>query len=271
MRFCTEARRDCVPTARTQRVRLHRAFVTFPDTHRPSMNPGVARSSLPWKRLVAELAVIVAGVLIALGADSWWERRQERRQAEVYLRQLLVDFRETERRLQNTITGDSTTFQLASRVVDRAIRGQFPPTDSLELPTGYHFFRPVTGTLTALVQGGDLRLLDGDTLRFELVTYSSLIEESETVLRHMETLIWHSTERIALARARHSQSALLRAANNGSGWGQVDVAGALNDPEIISALQVQAMASQIRIFNLGRFQEPTSRVIQLIQAELGEQ
>lgn len=69
----------------------------------PRMNRGAGGSSLPWKRLVAELAVIVAGVLIALGAESWWGRRQERRQAEEYVRQLLVDFRETERQLQNAI------------------------------------------------------------------------------------------------------------------------------------------------------------------------
>ena len=235
------------------------------------MNREVARLSLPWKRLIAELAVIVAGVLIALGADSWWEQRQERRQAEGYLQQLLVDFQETERHLQNAIAGDTKTFEFATRVVDRAFRGQFPPTDSLELPTGYHFFLPLTGTLTALVQGGDLRLLDGDTLRFELVAYSALIDDTETVLRHTETLIWNSTERLALGRARHSQSALRRAANDGSGWGQVDVVGALNDPEIISALQIQAMASQIRLFSLGRLEEPLSRIIRLIQAELGDQ
>jgi hypothetical protein len=235
------------------------------------MNRGVEGLSLPWKRLIAELAVIVAGVLIALGADSWWEQRQERRQAEAYLQQLLVDFRGTEHRLQNAIAGDIKTFESAAKVTDRAFRGQFPPTDSLELPTGYHFFTPQTGTLTALVQGGDLRLLNGDTLRFELVAYASLIDQIETVLRHTETLIWNSTERLALGRARHSQSALRRAANDGSGWGQVEVSGALNDPEIISALQVQAMASQIRLFNLRRLEEPTSRLIRLIQAELGDQ
>ncbi len=236
----------------------------------PSMNRE-AGLSLPWKRLIAELAVIVAGVLIALGTDSWWEQRQERRQAEAYLRQLLVDFRETERQLQNAMAGDTEKFALANAVIDRAYRGQFPPPDSLELPTGYHYFLPVTGTLTALVQGGDLRLLAGDTLRFELVSYSSLIDETKTVLRHAETLIWNSTERIAHGRARHSQSAMRRAANDGSSWGQVDVAGALNDPEIISALQIQAAASQIRLFNLRHLQEPTSRLIRLIQAELGEQ
>ena len=235
------------------------------------MNREASGLSLPWKRLFAELAVIVVGVLIALGADSWWEKRQERRQAQEYVQQLLVDFRETERQLHNAIAGDTRTFEMASRVVDRAFRGQFPPTDSLDLPTGYHFFHPLTGTLTALVQGGDLRLLDDDTLRFELVAYSSLIAQTETVLRHAETLVWHSAERIALGRARHSHSALRRAASRGSGWGQVDVAGALNDPEIISALQVQAMASQIRLFNLRHLEQPTSRLIQLMQAELGEQ
>ena len=227
--------------------------------------------SLPWKRLLAELAVIVAGVLIALGADSWWERRQERHQAREYLQQLLGDFRETERQLENAIEGDTRRFEQAGRVVDRAFRGQFPPADSLELPTGYHFFQPLTGTLSALVQGGDLRLLESDSLRFELVEYASLVEQTETILRHAETMIWHSTERLATGRARHSQSASRRAANGGSGWGQVDVAGTLNDPEVISALQVQAMASQIRIFNLGLLQDPTNRLIRLIQAELGQQ
>ncbi len=235
------------------------------------MDREVAGFSPPWKRLIPELVVIVAGVLIALGADSWWEQRQERRQAEEYLQQLLVDFPETEQGLQGAIAGDTEKLESASRVIDRAYRGRFPPTDSLELPTGYNFFRPLTGTLTALVQGGDLRLLDGDTLRFELVAYSATIDDIETVLRHTETMIWNSTERIALGRARHSQSALRRAANGGSGWGQVDVAGVLNDPEIISALQVQAMASQIRLFNLRRLEKPTSRLIRLIQAELGDQ
>ena len=36
----------------------------------------------------------------------------------------------------------------------------------------------------------------------------------------------------------------------------------------MSALQVQVAASQIRVFNLRRLEKPTSRLIQLIQAEL---
>ena len=237
----------------------------------PAMNREIAGLSLPWKRLIAELAVIVAGVLIALGANSWWEHGQEQRRAKEYLERLLVDLQATERQIRSAIAGDTKNFESASRVVDRAYRGRFPPTDSLELPTGYHYFHPLTGTLTALVQGGDLRLLDSDTLRFELVEYSSLIDETETAFRHTETMIWNSTERLALGRARHSQSPSRRTANDGSSWGQVDVAGALNDPEIISALQVQAAASQIRLFHLEQLEKPTGRLIRLIQTELRAQ
>jgi hypothetical protein len=231
------------------------------------MRLGLTRSPLPWKRLLAEFAVIVTGVLIALAVDSWWERQQERNHAEEYLKQLLVDFEETEGRLRATIAADTKRLEGVNSAIDRALRGPWPPADSLELPTGYNYFEPLTGTLAALIQGGDLRLLRSDSIRFELIAFSALIHENQTILRHTETLIWNSTERVILGRARHSQSAR-REANAMRGWGQVDVAGALSDPEIISALQVQAVASQIRLFNLGRLEGPTSRIIRLIHAEL---
>jgi hypothetical protein len=232
------------------------------------MTFGATAVALPWKRLLAELAVIVGGVLIALAADAWWERRQEHAEARDYLQQLLVDFQETDRRLRATIAADSKTVERVNGVVDRAFRGVFPSADSLDLPTQYNFFEPLTGTLTALVEGGDLRLIRVDSLRFKLVAFLALIDASQQVLRHTETLIWNSTEHVALGRARHSQSALRRAAGRGSGWGEIDVRAALNDPDIISALQVQVVASQVRMFSLRRLEQPLTSIIRVIQAEL---
>src|SRR5687767_216892 len=229
----------------------------------------VRKLSLPWQRLVAELGVIVGGVLIALAVDAWWERQQQQKQAEEYIQQLLFDFQQTQRRLKATIAGDTKTLEGVNRVLDRAFRGSFPRADSLELPTGYHQFEPLTGTVTALVEGGDLRLIGNDSIRFELIRFSALIDATETMLRHTETLIWHSTEQVILGRTRHSQSTARRAATGGRGWVPVDVAGALNDADIISALSVQAVASRIRLFNLQRLEEPTARVIRLLKAELG--
>jgi hypothetical protein len=228
----------------------------------------VDKLSLPWKRLFAEFGVIFGGVLIALAVDSWWERQQEQNRAEAYLQQLLVDFQATQRRLQGTITGDSTMLERVNSVLVRAFEGPSPAADSLDLPTGYNYFEPLIGTLTALVEGGDLRLIGNDSIRFELIRFFGLIDANETLLHHTETMIWHSTERVALGRARHSRSAAQRVPKGGRGGVQVDVAGALNDPDIISALQVQAMASQIRLFNLRRLEEPITRIIRWLKAEL---
>ena len=225
---------------------------------------------MPWKRLFAEFGVIVAGVLIALAVDAWWEGRQEQKQAEEYLQQLLVDFQETERGLQGTIAGDTRTLERVNSVLDRAYTGPFPPADSLDLPSGYNYFEPLTGTLTALVEGGDLRLIGNDSVRFELIGFSALVESTEAVLRHTEGLVWHSTEQLSLGRARHSRAVARDAANSGRGPVQVDVAGLLNDPEIISALQMQAAASRIRLFNLRRLVEPTTRIIRRLEAEIGD-
>lgn len=232
------------------------------------MRLGLARSLVPWKRFLAESATIVAGVLVALAVNSWWQQRQDQHRAEDYLRQLLVDFQGTDRRLTGTIAADSERLKKVDLVVGRALRGDYPPADSLELPTGYNQFEPLTGTVTALVQGGDLRLLRSDSLRFELIKYAALIDATETMLRHTETLIWNSTERVALGRVRHSRKAARNEGNAAPAWGQVDVAGALNDPEIISALQIQAVATRIRILNLRRLKAPTHRIIELIEAEL---
>lgn len=218
-------------------------------------------SSLDWKRFLGELVLIVGGVLIALAIDSWWEGHQEREQERAYLDQLLVDLRETEDRLHTSIAGDSAMLDRVSGVLDRAFNGHLPPPDSLVLPTGYTQFRPLSGTQAALVQSGDLRLVRNDSIRFQVIAYAALIDATETILRHAETLIWTSTDRVILGRARHSRG-------GAGGWGGIDVAAALGDPEVISALQVQAAASQTRVRNLGRLQGPTSDLVRLIDAEL---
>jgi hypothetical protein len=81
-------------------------------------------------------------------------------------------------------------------------------------------------------------------------------------------MIFDSIERLTLGRARHTQSASRQATNRGSGWGVVDVRGVLNDPEIVAALQLQAGASQMRVFSLGRLEEPIERIIRLTEAQL---
>lgn len=221
-----------------------------------------------WQRVLGELALIVGGVLIALTLDAWWAGHQERQQEIAYLEQLLADLEETQRRLHASIAGDSATSDVVSRVLERAFEGPLPPRDSLSLQTGYSQFRPLTGTQTALLQGGGLQLLRSDSLRFALIAYSALTQATETILRHAEGLIWNSAQRVIHARARHSQQPQGARPGQAPRWTQIDVAGVLSDPDLVSALQVQVVASENRIRNLRRLEEPVADLIRLLQAEL---
>lgn len=225
------------------------------------MRPFRVRSSVPWKRALGELVLIVGGVLIALALDSWWQGREDRDREAAYLHQLLADLRETQSRLEESIAGDDRMLEWVRFVLERAYNGPPPPADSLDLPMGYNQFRPLTGTQVVLVQSGDLQLVHSDSLRLGVIAYTALVDATETLLRHTETLIWNSTERVIRARALHSR-------RPGNRWGTIDAAAALGDPELISALEVQAAASRNRVRNLRRLEEPTADLIRRVEAEL---
>jgi hypothetical protein len=134
-----------------------------------------------WRTALREFLVIVAGVLAALGAQAWWEGRQEREREQEYLHQLLADVRENEHRLNDAIREDSAGAHALSRVM-RAMQAPepLPAADSLLawiLRAGAASdFQPLTGTSGALLMTGDLRLVRNDTLRARLVAYSATLE-----------------------------------------------------------------------------------------------
>jgi hypothetical protein len=152
-----------------------------PPVEPPRRNRLLRSSGGGWNSAVREFVVIVAGVLVALGAQSWWENRQERQREQEYLQQLLADTRENERRLNEAIAQDSISGQAITRVL-RALQAPdaLPPTDSLVrwiLRAGRASdFQPLTGTSGAMMMTGDLRLVRNDSLRSRLVAYSAVLE-----------------------------------------------------------------------------------------------
>jgi hypothetical protein len=225
--------------------------------------------TIDWKRAVAELALIVTGVLIALGVDSWWGDQQDRQRETAYLRQLLSDVREIDARLEETIEGDSALLDRINGTIDAAFAGATPPADSLAIVGGYSQFRPLTGTYAALVQNGDIQLLRDDSLRFEVITYAATISAAQVILGHLESLIWRTMERMLLAQIVHSRSPAPQGREAADRWQRIDVAAALSDPELVSALLTQVLATQNRLNNLRRLKEPTARLIGLLETELG--
>lgn len=132
------------------------------------------QEGLRW--FLPEFLVIVVGVLVALGIDAWWDERADREREAAYLDQLAADLSTTEVDLEGALDGFMTR-ALAAAQFARAYWQQPRPTmDELapairELATSRRY-RPVLGTIHALISTGDLTLIESLDMRARLVAYS---------------------------------------------------------------------------------------------------
>ena len=120
------------------------------------------------KRLVVEMCVVFFGVLVALAADSWWERRAELRRVDEYLEALAGDVAEARARLRVT-TNQTEQYLATTDSFLSLLRSADPlPPDSRQIPVFMSSLALPTGTLDALVETGDINLLD-DEIRTAVV------------------------------------------------------------------------------------------------------
>lgn len=124
-------------------------------------------------RLLAELSIIVLGVLIALGAQSAFQEWTDRRDEHEFLLDLLEEFRANESQLQNDIeqTGRAVAAADKWRVDDDS------DTDSYAASLNPARFDPISGSLRSLIDGGDLRLVRNRQLRAALAGWSDRTQE----------------------------------------------------------------------------------------------
>ena len=129
--------------------------------------------------LLAELIVVLLGVLIALGVDSWWQGRAERGRELAYLRSINADLAVTVESLQSAIESDSAIFnRLDSALVvlwgqeDVAVQ-ELSRLVAIVLPP----FKLNIGTLNALVGTGDIGLVQSEPLRSQLIAGAARFSE----------------------------------------------------------------------------------------------
>jgi len=128
-------------------------------------------------RVLSELIVIVAGVLIAFQVETWRDDVQTRQREQAQLVALAADFNENAARLR-----DAEAFQRRALLAYHEVLAigagdaPMPPPDS-----AYTLFRhirqfarfePVTGAYDAMVSSGDLRLLQSQELRAHLAAFA---------------------------------------------------------------------------------------------------
>jgi hypothetical protein len=229
---------------------------------------GLARG---WRAALREFAIIVAGVLCALAAQSWWQAREERGRERDYLRQLLADTHENERRLDTAISIDSTAGASVSRLAGTLFGSEpLPPPDTLAAWfRGEAFassdFQPLSGSYGALLMAGDLRLIRNDSLRSLLVSYAATLEHEQVMLGMFLEQSAGQPDRLA-----RPMPFLRRMFFGGSELrpGDIDFETLRRDRDAESVFFALQVSNSNRVTHLRRLREETRRLRRALAAEL---
>ncbi len=134
-------------------------------------------TSLP-VRLLAELAIIVLGVLIALWADGWVADRQDRKKEAARIAALRDNVVATRERLASAIDDTDQVASALRDIVYWESTENFGPEKKQALMAGYLFgprFTPEMNVYDDLENSGELALLTSDSLRQALARMSAAL------------------------------------------------------------------------------------------------
>ena len=167
-----------------------------------SIEQGAASRS--WVRVVGEVAVIVAGIAIALGADAWWAYQQERDFEQLALRQLASEFEANAAQLDTVLGYHHGVEQATLILISARPEGAQIPSDSVRVLLrnidNWWTFNPRSGALGSILSSGGLRSIRNDSLRVELAGWPGLVED------------YQEDERYASEYGRGPWSEMLRSA-----------------------------------------------------------
>jgi len=139
-----------------------------------------------WNLALAEVALLVLGVGLALAADAWNDRRIEREAEAQYLDALRADFEQT--RANFVAAQEMNSFVRDNDIAFlQALEG--PPgsisLDSVRALSEYafwtEFYEPVFATYYDLVNSGDLALIRSDSLRLAMARFEKSFETLDRV------------------------------------------------------------------------------------------
>jgi hypothetical protein len=141
------------------------------------MNADANRLRVNWRQAIAEVSMIMLGILGALAVDSWWDERAERVAEGEYLQSLKADFEanreelnasiETQRRLLNigkeihSIIQPGLTKIQQREIIEKI--GEF---------YWMHRWRPATGTYDEMMGSGHFSYIQNRSLRIKLSKYA---------------------------------------------------------------------------------------------------
>ena len=158
-------------------------------------------------KLAAEFSVIVAGVLVALFAETWWSERDNRQFEEELISDMADEFEVNVSILNADMAENDKVIGHIDEIIAMSTEDLAVLTDDeaskLFEPFGLLFanFDPAMGISRALVQSGDLAAVDSRGLRLALANWSGLLEEKARFSRNAHGIVAQLAGVVAVAQS----------------------------------------------------------------------
>lgn len=145
-----------------------------------------------FRKFSIEFAVIVAGVLLALVAESWWSERDERTYERDLRKDMAEEFRENLLILESDLAINQAIVAELKRLAALSDDELLSLPDSAFEPwfreeMDWAGFDPMMGNTQALVQSGNLSAIADRNLRLRLSIWAGLLEEKTRFTRNAVT------------------------------------------------------------------------------------
>jgi hypothetical protein len=140
----------------------------------PPSSKSVWPQRLRW--FLAELTIVVVGILLALGLQSWWQTRENDARGAAYQIQVLADVKRTHATYQKAIATDTHLRDVTARLIEalhtKEVLQSEDPMPWLAWRSGWFADpRPIIDT-------GDIQLIPDPRVRAAIIEYASILKGS---------------------------------------------------------------------------------------------
>ena len=141
-----------------------------------------SQTQIPWNRLLAEAAAIVASILLAFGIDAWWQERSEKIRTEQLLSALETEWSSELKLIDDKLieyerATDAIRMALDAHVMDRSSR---KPADDRAMMEAIRWttYKPSL-VAHAMIQSYGLDHVDNPRLRLAIAAWPAVLAEVE--------------------------------------------------------------------------------------------
>jgi len=156
------------------------------------MNADANRLGVNWRQAIAEVSLIMVGILGALAIDSWWDERAERAAEGEYLQSLKADFEANREELKANIETRRGLINIGKEIhsiiqSDLTRIQQKEITEKLGQFYWVYRWGPATGTYDEMMGSGQFSYIQNRELRIKLSKYEKLLEVTRSSEQAMLT------------------------------------------------------------------------------------